>query len=352
MATFLLYGDIIAEEEIPVEYPYVSSRQLAEFVEANKDEEELTIRINSRGGSIQEGFLMYDLLKNSGKKVTTIGDGKVCSIATVVFLAGAERIMMDNSYGLIHMPFIPKDTLDGEYESKDLERIASDLKREEEKILHLYGAETGYNLEELRVLMTNETNLTADEMVKYGFATKKQQPLKAVAYISNHLKNQKMEDLEVRTTNLFDKFEKFLNKFSKIVSKNMDVTDATGVTFTVEREEGEIQVGDVASPDGTYTLEDGSVVVVAEGVIASITPAEDNTLEEENKALKAKLAEYETQAQNFAAAEKEMKSLVTELKALKSTVTMKGRQQNFKEVKGGVDAAKVIETLNKLKEGK
>lgn len=55
------------------------------------------------------------------------------------------------------------------------------------------------------------------------------------------------------------------------------VTAADGTEFTVEREEGDPQVGDAASPDGTYILDDGTEVVVEDGVITSIIPADEET---------------------------------------------------------------------------
>ena len=50
----------------------------------------------------------------------------------------------------------------------------------------------------------------------------------------------------------------------------MDLSTADGNTLTVEREEGEPQVGDKASPDGTFVMPDGKTIVVEGGVITDI----------------------------------------------------------------------------------
>ena len=56
----------------------------------------------------------------------------------------------------------------------------------------------------------------------------------------------------------------------------MELNTADGQTLTVEREEGDPQVGDKASPDGTFEMPDGKTIVVEDGVITDIQTA-DNT---------------------------------------------------------------------------
>ena len=70
------------------------------------------------------------------------------------------------------------------------------------------------------------------------------------------------------------------------------LTTSTGDELNVEREEGEIQVGDPASPDGEHVLEDGRTVVVTDGVITEIREAEDGG---DTAALEARIAELEQQ---------------------------------------------------------
>jgi len=362
MATLLMYGDIVNNEN-KTEMGGFSSIDVANFLEKNKDAKDITVRINSRGGSVQEGFLIYDLLKNCGKPVTTIGEGKIYSIATVVFLAGDERIMLENATGLIHMPFIPPDTLADSYDSKELSTLTEMLKQEEEKILNFYSEHTKYDKSKLRDFMDKETMLSAQDMVDLGFATKIQQPLKAVAYFNfNNKKNEKMTEDVKKFDGLLSKLEKFVNSFSRISPKAMDLTDVNGNPFNVVREEGEIQVGDEASPDGTYVLEDGSTVVIAEGKIESITPAEApgeiEELKQEIADLKAQLAEKDAATvamqEDLVAKKAEAIELVASLKGLKSTVSIVGRQQSFKSTakSTAVDMSKVEENLKKLKEGK
>ena len=63
---------------------------------------------------------------------------------------------------------------------------------------------------------------------------------------------------------------------AKVEPKAMELNTADGQTLTVEREEGDPQVGDKASPDGTFEMPDGKTIVVENGVITDIQTA-DNT---------------------------------------------------------------------------
>ena len=62
---------------------------------------------------------------------------------------------------------------------------------------------------------------------------------------------------------------------AKTEPKAMELNTADGQTLTVEREEGDPQVGDKASPDGTFEMPDGKTIVVEDGVITDIQTADD-----------------------------------------------------------------------------
>ena len=74
----------------------------------------------------------------------------------------------------------------------------------------------------------------------------------------------------------------------------MELTNAEGNTLTVERDEGEPQVGDAASPDGEHVMPDGKTIIVTDGVITEIKDP-DESEEDEVKALKARIEELETE---------------------------------------------------------
>ncbi|WP_278817062.1 hypothetical protein [Leyella stercorea] len=62
---------------------------------------------------------------------------------------------------------------------------------------------------------------------------------------------------------------------AKAEPKAMELNTSDGQVLTVEREEGDPQVGDKASPDGTFEMPDGKTIVVEDGVITDIQTADD-----------------------------------------------------------------------------
>lgn len=72
-------------------------------IQKNKDNEEgITIYINSPGGDLISAFALYDFIKTIDAPITTVIDGLCASAATLIFLAGEERIMSPNSLFLMH----------------------------------------------------------------------------------------------------------------------------------------------------------------------------------------------------------------------------------------------------------
>lgn len=127
----------------------------------------INVHINSMGGDVGEGFAIYNTLKNSSKNVTTYCDGFACSAASVVFMAGSERIMSRETLLMIHNAWTRSVG-----NSDDLRKDADDLDKINETMSNAYLDGTNISKEDLKTLMDNETWITADEAMQYGFATK------------------------------------------------------------------------------------------------------------------------------------------------------------------------------------
>jgi ATP-dependent Clp protease protease subunit len=354
-ATLRIYSDIGSDEG------EFSAHDMSDFLEQNKDAENYEIKIRSRGGSVRDGWDIYDLLKASGKSIKTVAEGMVYSIATVIFLAGDKdkREVAPNSDGLIHLPRISDP--EGSYVADDFKGMAEYLEQEEAKILDLYVIETGQDREVLKDYMKKETMLSADDMVKLGFASKIAEPLKAVAYYKSN-KNQ-MEKFDEK--GFWDKFDEKVKNFSRLFAKDQELTDASGAKFKLEKESGEPAVGDKASPDGNYVMSSGKTIVVKDGAVSEVKEKTNDdelkALKAENETLKAKVTELETSNKaakdaeaSFKAKEVEAKALVTELTNLKNTWQPDGRTNDpgSNSTAKGIDLNKVAENLKKLKEAK
>ena len=121
-AELYIFGDITS-------YPWyedgVSAYGLVKQLQ-DMDVEHIKVHINSYGGEVKEGLAIYNALKDSKMKVTTICDGFACSAASVVFMAGDERIIKEASLLMIHnaWTFVQGDSNALRKQADDLEKIA------------------------------------------------------------------------------------------------------------------------------------------------------------------------------------------------------------------------------------
>lgn len=143
----------------------VSSYNLSKQIEG-LDVDTINVGINSYGGEIGEGLAIYNALKRSKAKVRTRCDGFACSIASVIFMAGDERVMSDPSMLMIHNGWTSATG-----DAKALRKQADDIEKMTEASISIYKQAVSIEEDELRSLMDAETWLGPDEAVEMGFAT-------------------------------------------------------------------------------------------------------------------------------------------------------------------------------------
>ena len=129
--------------------------------------DEIDVHINSTGGAVAEGLAIYNVLKNSGIKVTTYCDGFACSAASVVFMAGDERVMNEASLLLIHNAWTY-----AQGNAADFRKAAEDLDTITQASVKSYMRHVNISEEELKRMMSEETWISAEDAKKMGFATK------------------------------------------------------------------------------------------------------------------------------------------------------------------------------------
>lgn len=131
------------------------------------DVDSINVHINSYGGEVSQGLAIYNTLKDSKMKVTTVCEGFACSAASVVFMAGDERIVKDASLLMIHNAWTY-----ARGDSNELRKQAEDLEKITQASVNAYKSKASISEEKIKELMDNETWITADEAITYGFATK------------------------------------------------------------------------------------------------------------------------------------------------------------------------------------
>jgi ATP-dependent Clp endopeptidase proteolytic subunit ClpP len=138
---------------------------------------ELTVRINSPGGSVFDGVAIYNALKRHDAAITVWIDGLAASIASMIAMAGDEVVMPENAMLVLHDP---SGLVAGT--AADMRAMAEALDRMKAGMVAAYRDKSGRGNAEIEALMQAETWLSAQEAVELGFADRVEQPVSMAAH--------------------------------------------------------------------------------------------------------------------------------------------------------------------------
>lgn len=144
----------------------VSARDIKAEID-DLDVDKINVHINSYGGEVAEALAIYSVLKRHNAQIHTFCDGFACSAATIIFAAGDKRTMGSLALIMIHncMSYI------GYANSEELRKAAEDNDKINQSSIEAYKKISSLSEEKIKELMDNETWLTAQEALDYGFAT-------------------------------------------------------------------------------------------------------------------------------------------------------------------------------------
>ncbi len=136
------------------------------FLEAENPEKDISIYINSPGGSITSGLAIYDTMQYVKPDITTICIGQAASMAAVLLAAGkkGKRYALPNSRVLIHQPLMYG--LGGQASEIDIH--AKDIMRMKQKLNQILANHTGQAMEKIDRDTDRDYILQANEAVDYG----------------------------------------------------------------------------------------------------------------------------------------------------------------------------------------
>ena len=157
-----IYGDITSWDWYESD---ISSYTLSKQIEGLECDV-INVYINSYGGEVAEGLAIYNQLKRHKAKVRTVCDGFACSAASVVFMAGDERVMSTASLLMIHNAWAKVSG-----NSKELRKQADDLDKITQASINAYMQEVNITEEELKQMLDDETWITPQEAIEKGFIT-------------------------------------------------------------------------------------------------------------------------------------------------------------------------------------
>lgn len=376
MAVLKIYNDIVGKEDKVMLQIWegidgICFKDIDSFLSNMKaDDDEIDIRIHCRGGDCVEGWAIYDKLRQSGKTISCTVEGECSSMATIILLAAPKerRHATGNSHFCIHNPAaawpdlgchdrFTADAIDAGIVK--LERQVQQLRDEQQKILNLYVDRTGADETELQELMDKDIFINAKRALELGFISEVLAPItaKRIRTFNNFKSTRTMNKKNAKVSVERGVISRLLakagyKKLSDVKMSALAVTAADGTELTIEREEGEPQVGDVASPDGEFVMEDGSTIVIAEGVITEIIPADDTDVTAEGmdeNELVEKVEELQTENESLT---EEVETLTQEKEELEEKLeALKGARvlsSNEKVILAKVNRAGGLAWLNKV----
>ena len=297
MATLKIYNDIQSENQKAVaalwgETEGVCFKDIDAFCNGlSAEDEDIDIRLHCDGGSVTEGWAIYDRLRATGKRITATVEGNCASMATVVLMAAPKerRRAYQSAHICVHNPWMCPWALGEAVTADDLQKYANDLRAEQSKMVDLYVERCGCDREEIQSLMDEDRYIDTERALELGIIGEIAAPLSAkkkdFSESKKHSMNEKTSEMDE------NKVEVKASVLDRILAKlglkslddikedepmqGMDLSTADGSTLTVDREEGSPEVGDTARPDGEHLMPDGTTIVVENGVIAEVRPKEE-----------------------------------------------------------------------------
>jgi len=136
------------------------------FLESEEPEKDISVYINSPGGSITAGMAIYDTMQFIRPDVVTICVGQAASIAALLLTAGApkKRFTLPNSRILIHQPWM--SGLSGQ--ATDIDIHAREILRMRTVINTLIAKHSGQPLAKLEKDVERDYIMSAEEAKAYG----------------------------------------------------------------------------------------------------------------------------------------------------------------------------------------
>lgn len=142
------------------------------FLESQDSEKDISLYINSPGGSVTAGMAIYDTMNYIKCDVSTICVGMAASMGAFLLSSGAKgkRIALPNSEILIHQPLIGGNGLTGQ--ATDIEIATKNLLRTKKRLNEILAKNTGKTYEEILRDTDRDNSMTAQEAKEYGLVDK------------------------------------------------------------------------------------------------------------------------------------------------------------------------------------
>ena len=135
------------------------------FLAAEDPDKDINIYINSPGGSVTDGFAIFDTMNHIKPDVSTICMGMAASMGAFLLAAGAKgkRFALPNSEIMIHQPIGG-----AKGQATDIKIQAEQILKIKDKINNILSERTGQPLEKIQADCERDFFMSADEAKAYG----------------------------------------------------------------------------------------------------------------------------------------------------------------------------------------
>jgi ATP-dependent Clp protease, protease subunit len=142
-------------------------------LESQDPEKDISIYINSPGGSVYSGLAIYDTMRFVRPDIHTMCVGVAMSMGSLLLAGGTKgkRAALPNSRILIHQP-----SAGFEGQSTDIEIHAREILNVRERLDEIYAENTGLSKEQVREDMERDRFFTAEQALEYGLIDRVLEP--------------------------------------------------------------------------------------------------------------------------------------------------------------------------------
>ncbi len=139
------------------------------FLESEDQQKDISIYINSPGGSVVSGLSIYDTMQFVKPKINTISVGQACSMGALLLAAGCKekRCSLPNSRIMIHQPI---GAFHGS--ASDIKIQTQEIINTKTKLNYILSKHTGKSLREIEIDTERDYFMSPNEALKYGLIDK------------------------------------------------------------------------------------------------------------------------------------------------------------------------------------
>ena len=139
------------------------------YLNANDSERDISLYLNTPGGSVYAGLGIYDTMQFVNCDIATICTGMAASMGAVLLVAGAEgkRAALPHSRVMIHQPL---GGIQGQ--ASDIEITAREILKLKDELYQIISDHSGQAMEKIRQDADRDYWMTAEEALQYGMIDK------------------------------------------------------------------------------------------------------------------------------------------------------------------------------------